>query len=273
MRLSAGALALLFSACWLLPGQSSSSKRSPAVPKAGPAVADPKAASLHVGPSPPVLPTKEKLIYDVEWRLIHAGSVIVDSDKARASMKLESAGLVSSLFKVNDTYSVDYDDQFCASGTRMDSQEGKRYRETKVTFDRSRNRASYLERDVIKDVVLHTNEVDVPNCVHDVLGAILRLRRMTVEPTQSTQVPMSDGRRTALVKIEAQGREEIKTPAGAFPSIRYEAYMLNSVIYQRKGQVFVWLSDDVHHLPVQIRLRMQFPIGTVTLQLQKEEHS
>jgi len=29
----------------------------------------------------------------------------------------------------------------------------------------------------------------------------------------------------------------------------------------------------VHHLPVQIRLRLQFPIGTVTLQLQKEEHS
>lgn len=213
------------------------------------------------------------MIYDVEWRLIHAGAVIIESDKTHATMKLESAGLVSSLFKVNDAYSVDFDDQFCASASRMDSQEGKRYRETKVSYDRSRNRGSYVERDVLKDVVLHTSEVDIPSCVHDVLGAILRLRTLTVEPGQSTQVPMSDGRRSALVKIEAQGREEIKTPAGAFPSIRYEAYMLNSVIYQRRGQVFVWLSDDQYHLPVQIRLRMQFPIGTVTLQLQKEEHS
>ena len=212
-------------------------------------------------------------MFDVEWRLIHSGTVVIDSDKSRAEMKIESAGLVSSLFKVNDAYSVDYDDLFCAGGTLMDSEEGKRHRETKIVYDRSRNRASYRERDVLRDVVLHSDEVDIPNCVHDVLGAILLLRTLTVEPGQSTQVPMSDGRRSAMVRIEAQGREEIKTPAGAYPSIRYEAHMMNSVIYQRKGQVFVWLSDDVHHLPVQIRLRLQFPIGTVTLQLQKEEHS
>jgi hypothetical protein len=218
------------------------------------------------------VPGKEKLSFEVEWRLIHAGTVVIESTKSRADLKLESAGLVSSLFKVSDAYSVDYDDSFCASGTRMDSQEGKRHRETKVTYDRSRNRATFHERDVLKDVVLHADEIEVPNCVYDGIGAILRLRTLTLEPGQSTQIPMSDGRRSAMVRIEAQGREEIKTPAGAYPSIRYEAYMLNSVIYQRKGQVFVWLSDDARHLPVQIRLRMQFPIGTVTLQLQKEEH-
>ena len=49
--------------------------------------------------------------------------------------------------------------------------------------------------------------------------------------------------------------------------------LLNGVIYPRKGRVFVWLTDDARRLPVQIRLRMQFPIGTVTLRLQKEEHS
>lgn len=48
--------------------------------------------------------------------------------------------------------------------------------------------------------------------------------------------------------------------------------MLNGVIYSRKGRAFVWLTNDSRHLPVQIRLRMQFPIGTVTLQLAKEEH-
>jgi hypothetical protein len=47
--------------------------------------------------------------------------------------------------------------------------------------------------------------------------------------------------------------------------------LLNGVIYQRKGRAFVWLSDDAKKIPVQIRLRLAFPIGTVTLQLQKEE--
>jgi hypothetical protein len=43
------------------------------------------------------------------------------------------------------------------------------------------------------------------------------------------------------------------------------------VVYPRKGRVFVWLSDDTKRIPVQIRLRMAFPVGTVTLQLEKAE--
>jgi hypothetical protein len=82
---------------------------------------------------------------------------------------------------------------------------------------------------------------------------------------------MSDGRRAAQVKIEAQERESVKTPAGSFNTIRYEVNLLNGVVYTRKGRVFIWLSDDSRKIPVQIRLRMQFPISTVTLQLQKEE--
>jgi len=82
---------------------------------------------------------------------------------------------------------------------------------------------------------------------------------------------MSDGRRAAQVKVEAQEREEVITPAGTFKTIRYEANLMNGVVYQRKGRVFVWVSDDAKRIPVQIRLRLAFPIGTVTLQLQKEE--
>jgi hypothetical protein len=43
------------------------------------------------------------------------------------------------------------------------------------------------------------------------------------------------------------------------------------VVYTRKGRVFVWLTDDAQRTPVQILLRLAFPIGTVTLQLQKED--
>jgi len=93
---------------------------------------------------------------------------------------------------------------------------------------------------------------------------------MTIDPGQSAQIPMSDGRRSSPVKIEAQEREDVKTAAGAFKTIRYEAFLMNGVIYTRKGKTEIWLTDDARHLPVQIRLRMNFPVGSVTLQLQKE---
>jgi hypothetical protein len=91
-----------------------------------------------------------------------------------------------------------------------------------------------------------------------------------VEVGQSVQLPVSDGRKSAAVKVEAQEREQVKTPAGTFNTIRYEVNVLNNVIYSRQGRVFVWLTDDDRRLPVQIRLRMNFPLGTVTLELEKE---
>lgn len=267
MRCFAGALALLPVVCWLLPAQSPYSGVSLVRKKPASAAAEPI-------PEPPaaVGSTAEKLTYNVEWRLVHAGDVTIETHKSHAEMKVESAGLVSSLYKVNDTYSADYEEPFCATGSLMDSQEGKRHHESRVTYDRSQNRATFVERDLLKNMVLHSGQVDVPNCVHEIVGAFLALRSMRVEPGQSTQIPMSDGRRAANVKVEAQEREDVKTPSGDYKAVRYEANMLNGVVFSRKGRAFLWLSDDPRRLPVQIRLRMQFPIGTVTLQLQKEEH-
>ena len=218
-------------------------------------------------------PGAERLTYGVEWKLTRAGTVVVQTQDSKAEMKIESSGLVSALFKIHDTYTVHYEEPLCATSSLMDSEEGKRRHETKVTYDRSQGRATYLERDVLKGVVLHSDEVAIPNCVHEVIGAFLALRSKDLGPGQTAQIAMSDGRRAAPVKVEAQEREEIKTPAGTYPALRCEAYMLNGVIYPRKGRAFVWLSDDARRLPVQIRLRLQFPIGTVTLQLEKEEHS
>ena len=217
------------------------------------------------------IPHTERLTYDIEWRLIHAGSAVVDAQKTSARMKLESEGMVSSLFKVDDAYGVTYDEPFCATSSTLDAQEGKRHRETRVTFDRTKNRADYVERDVVKNAVLHTYDVAIPNCVHDTLGALISLRTLALNPGQSAQMPVSDGHHSASVKVEAQEREELKIAANTYKTIRYETFLMNGVVYTRKGRVFIWLTDDARRLPVQIQLRMSFPVGTVTLHLLKEE--
>ena len=234
------------------------------------------AAALWIFPAPasagPPPPDLGKLTYYIEWRLIHAGDAVLDLHNSDGRMKLDSAGLVSALFKVDDTYTVRFEPSFCAAESQMDSKEGKRHRQTTVTYDRTLNRATWVERDLLdNNKVLRRAQVDIPHCVHDVLGGLLTLRGSTLEPGQSTLTPMSDGRRSAQVKVDAQEREQVTTPAGTFKTIRYEVNLLNGVVYPRKGRAFVWVSDDTKRIPVQIRLRLAFPIGTVTLQLQKEE--
>jgi hypothetical protein len=218
------------------------------------------------------------LVFGVQWRLIRAGTVTLEAHPSELTMRLESGGLVASLFKVDDTYNAAYDNSdreqspFCATSVRLESMEGKRHHEAQVTYDRSTNRAHYIEHDLSTNETLREMSVDLPPCASDALGALARLRGLGPPVLgKAIELPVSDGRHTAMVKVEPQEREEVKVAAGTFKTVRYEAFLLNGVIYPRKGRVWVWYTDDARRLPVQIRLRTGFPVGTVTLELEKQE--
>jgi hypothetical protein len=224
-------------------------------------------------------PLPEKLSYDIEWRLIYAGSVqltlMASTDgvhKWDSQVHIESGGLVSKLYKLTDTYKTAIDDGFCTSWTQLESLEGKRHHETKVTYDHSRGKAIYVERDLSKNTVIKTAEAEIPACAMDVAAGLYKLRIDKLEPGQSIQAAMSDGKKSAMVRVEAQAREQVKTKAGTFNTIRCDIGLFNGVLYPRKGDLTVWLTDDAHRLPVQIRARMSFPVGTITLELTKDEH-
>ena len=224
-------------------------------------------------------PSAEKLSYDIEWRLIYAGSAHMilapkpgSPRKWDSQLLIASGGLVSKLYMLEDTYHVGMDEAFCTTATQLDALEGKRHRDTKVVYDHTRGKASSVERDLNKNAVIKSSEVEIPACAIDAVAGLYKLRMDKLEPGQSTQVPMSDGKKTAYVRVEAQGREQVKIKAGTFDTIRYEVFLFNGVLYPRKADLFVWLTDDSHRLPVQIRARMSFPVGTITFELTKDEH-
>jgi hypothetical protein len=228
-------------------------------------------------PTPPSTFGKETLDYAVEWRLIRAGTAKIAWTPApkgfQADLHLESAGLVSKLYRVNDNYTAQLDDQLCAQSIHMKSLEGKRERETKVTFDHQRGKASYLERDLLKNTTVLSKETDTPGCFSDILGGLYKMRTLNLEPGQSAVIPISDGKKAVQVRVEAQEHEDVKTPTGMHKTTRYEIFVFNNVLYSKQGRAFIWLTDDARKTPVQIRVRMQFLIGTITLQLEKEERN
>jgi Protein of unknown function (DUF3108) len=224
---------------------------------------------------PGPLPSSETLEYNVEWRLINAGKARVNFAATagagfQTKVHLESAGLVSRLFKVEDEYSSALDHDLCAHSSLFKTHEGSRQRETKITFDPERKKASYMERDTAKNTVLFSHEIDIPPCVSDIVGGLYRIRTLNLELGQTAQVPISDGKKSAMARVDSQRIETVKTPAGVYKTIRYEAYLFNNVIYRRSGRVYIWITDDRRRLPVQIQVRLQLAIGTITLQLEKE---
>jgi len=225
------------------------------------------------------LPAKGAFEYNVEWRLIDAGKAkLTWSAVARPShpgwqvkLHLESAGLVSMLYKVLDDYTGDLGAGLCVENTHLNAHEGSRQRETTVHFDPERRKASYLERDLLTHAVVLAKETDIPPCVHDVIGGLLFLRTLNLEPGHSIEVPVSDGKKSVSPKVEAQQREQIKVPAGTFKTIRYELFLFDNVLYRRPAHLYVWLSDDARRVLVRLQVRLRFTIGTITFQLEKEE--
>ncbi|HKW98728.1 MAG TPA: DUF3108 domain-containing protein [Bryobacteraceae bacterium] len=226
-----------------------------------------------------VLPHKEGLNYTVEWRLIDAGKAKLtwnlNSQPSHpgweVKLHLESTGLVSKLYKVFDDYTADLTPDLCAQDTHLNAHEGSRQRETSVHYDAGARKAHYLERDLVKHNVALAKESEIPRCVHDVIGSLFFLRTLNLDPGHSIEVSVSDGKKSVSAKVEAQRREEIKVPAGTFKTVKYEAYLFNNVLYRRDGHLYVWLTDDQRKVPIRIQVRLQFAIGTITAQLEKEE--
>lgn len=218
-------------------------------------------------------PQPETLTYAVEWRLIRAGTAQLTwtgrGNSHQGDLKLDSAGLVSKLYKVDDTYRVLLDGNLCGSSSYMKAFEGKRQRETRVTYDGAHKKASYVERDLINNSTVLQKEIQIPACVYDIVAGLQKIRTLKLEPGQATDLPISDGKKFANVRVEAQERETVTTPLGSHSAMRYEVFLFNGVILSRKARCFVWISEDARRLPIQIRVKMQFLIGTVNLALEK----
>src|ERR1044071_2123431 len=144
-------------------------------------VASLAAVPLAIPQAPGPIPARETLNYTIEWRLITAGKARVDwSAQPRSGwdikLHLESVGLVSKLFKVEDDYNATLNQALCVQSSQLTTHEGSRQRETRIAFDAEAKRANYLERDRAKNSVLLAQETPIPPCVHDVIGGLYFLR-------------------------------------------------------------------------------------------------
>ncbi len=220
-------------------------------------------------------PYPEKLTYRIEWRMMTAGTAVVQLSHStpadwQTNLNLESAGLVTRLYRVLDTYKASTNEQFCASNSVFDAQEGKRHTVTRLTFDNSSHKVQYDERDLVGNSS-KKEEVNIAPCTFEIAGALEAVREMNLQPGKSTTVPITNGKKMAYVKVEAQGKETVTAAGKTYSAIRYEGFLFDNVLYRRKGRLFVWFTDDPDRLPVQMRIQVGFPIGTITLELEKQE--
>jgi hypothetical protein len=226
-------------------------------------------------PKPSKFPNPEKLTYRVEWRTITAGAATLELSHGtpadwETKLNIESAGLVTRLYRVLDSYKATSNDKFCGADAVLDAQEGKRHIQTRLKFDNDRHRATYDERNLLKNSSTK-KELAIAPCTYEITGALVALRDLKLEPGKSAILPITDGKKIANARVEAQARETITLRGKQYSTIRHEAFLFDNVLYKRKGRLLIWITDDADHIPVQFRLQMGFPIGNITVELEKNQ--
>jgi hypothetical protein len=217
-------------------------------------------------------PKHETLTFTVDWRVFTAGTAVFHLDQVGNTLKIsataDSAGAVNLLFPVVDRFQSGFDLKTgCSTGFNKQIQEGRRKIASELTFDYEHGKQSQNERNLVKGTATH-KEASIPACVTDSLSAIFYTQSQTLTPGQTMYFPLADSMRTVTVGMKTQVREEIKTPAGTFQTIKVQATADEGIVKNR-GSIWIWYTDDPRHLPVQIEARLFW--GTIIFHLQSVE--
>ena len=185
-------------------------------------------------------------------------------------LDLKSVGLVDRMYQVSDTYKLFANERFCGINSELAGNEGKKRFSIRMDFDNARHKLFYTEADLVKNTT-GKSEIDISPCTYDVMGALSVLRVMKPEPGNTLTLSLTNGKKLVQAKVDAQTRETIRVNDKSYSTIRYEAFVFNNVVYRRKGRLLMWITDDTARIPVQFRLQMGFPVGTITLELEKHD--
>ncbi len=219
-----------------------------------------------------VFPAREMLTFDVDWRVFTAGTAVFHLEQQGAIDKVtataDTIGGTSLLFPVIDKFQSAFDTHTgCSTGFSKQLQEGLRKVTSDLQFNYSAGKQTQNEKNLVKGTS-RTQTASIPACVTDSLSAIFYAASQPLVVGQSVRFPLADAMRTVTVVMKVEGKEEIKTPAGTFQTIRVQPTAEEGVVKNR-GNIWIWYTDDSRHMPVQIRARLFW--GTITFHLRSYE--
>jgi hypothetical protein len=240
------------------------------------AAVEPGLSQNVMAAEPPLkFPYAEKLVYRLNWRMVTAGHATLRLTRGaidgwQLNLDLASEGIVNQLYRVQDTYKLSTTDKFCGSMESFEEQEGKRRASSAMVFDYDRRKVAATSKNLITNATQKT-ELDIPGCAYEIAGALLTLRASQLAPGMKFTLPVTDGKKLASVRVEGLGKEKLTIKGVNYNSIRYETFVFDNVLYRRKGRLLIWVTDDAQRLPVQLRFMFSFPLGDITLELEKVE--
>ncbi len=213
----------------------------------------------------------EKLTYIVSWsKVLKAGTADMEvkeekTPEGRRVYRListaKSEGIVALFFPVKDTVQSILDaEELYSLSYILNQSHGKRKKYRTMVFDH----ANAVVRITTNNAEQETSSI--PARVQDSLSSLYYVRtREDLAAEKTITVDVNDNGKNWSVEVEILGKEKIKTPAGEFNTIKVKTHPKYEGVFQNKGEIFIWFTDDARKIPV--FMKSTISIGSIVAAL------
>ncbi|HXX81302.1 MAG TPA: DUF3108 domain-containing protein [Thermodesulfovibrionales bacterium] len=210
----------------------------------------------------------EILTYDLTWTGIKAGEASLEIRDEGNEMKIistaRSAKWLSVFYTVNDLVESRLSKGKPAMGQpvnyKIRLREGRNRKNKEVIFDYRNLKALSIDH-----LDKERAEVEIPAQVFDSLSSFYYVRTLNLEVGRSVFVTVFDNKKIWDIEVQVLRKERVEVPAGQFTTIVIKPLMKSEGIFYRKGDIFIWLTDDEKRIPVMLKTKVK--VGTITARL------
>jgi hypothetical protein len=234
----------------------------------------------------------ERLVYDVTWLGITAGQATLEAlgmvqlngqSTYHLVTTATSTPWISKFYRVDDR-SESYLAQDPPRALRFEKhlREGRYRHSSRTDFDHAKGMAKfrYLDFSPVPREISRLEEAERfgkyveqefplnPGAL-DELSVLYYVRTQTLEPGNTLHARVFASRKNWDLEVKVLRRETLETALGRRETVVVEPLLKFEGIFQRKGRVIVWLTDDAERIPVQ--MQSQIIIGSFFATLARRE--
>lgn len=213
----------------------------------------------------------EALTYELSWAGIQVGvasqEIFADGAQRRIVSTARSNDWLAVFFPVEDRIESRYEPlQGGFPGQvrhyPLQTREGKHRRDREIEFMPERGVARFRDNLGGERVT-----VPIPADTIDIYGSFYLVRYLPLEVGRSLFVNILDGKRQRRIEVRVLRKERLKTVLGEVETVVIQPLVQSEGVFEGKGSVVIWLTDDARRIPV--RARTKVTVGSVTATLVK----
>lgn len=206
----------------------------------------------------------EKLRFTIKWGIITAGYAtlevrnVIDLGEYKAYeivSEARSNSFFDIFYKVRDRVKS-YIDKDGIYSWRFEKhlREGKYHHDEVIIYDQEKHFADF-----------NGKVLEIPEYVNDILSAFYYVRTQKLIVGQELRIPVNAGDKNYELIVKVLEKTRIKISKGKFDVILVEPLVKYEGIFQHKGKLLIWLTDDERKIPV--LMRSKIAVGSIDAEL------